>query len=120
MLSSLVQYRRYRFFTTGQLLNNPAVGFGSKFTITFTSAAGAAEQTLVMEGNWRDSVAEIKLEGSGLVCVRVQRKSAFKSLSTFLFDQQTYLVTVAPGVDLAAAAAMCIVFDEWENEATAA
>lgn len=92
---------------------------GSKFTITFTSPTGQ-EQVLMMEGNWRDSVADIKHEATGAVCVRVQRKSAFKSLSTFLFDQQTYKVTVAPGVDLAAAAAMCVVFDEWENDAKAA
>ncbi|CAN8105500.1 unnamed protein product [Discula destructiva] len=88
---------------------------GTKYTITFTSPTGA-EQVLVMEGNWRDAVAEIKLEGTNTVCASIKRKSAFKSLSTFLFDQQTYMVTVAPGVDLAAVAAMCIVFDEWENE----
>lgn len=98
--------------------NSPSfsVGFGSKFTITFTSPSGAT-QVLVMEGNWRDSVAEIKLEATGAVCARIHRKSKLKSLSTFLFDQNTYVVTVAPGVDQVAVAAMCIVFDEWENEA---
>lgn len=73
-----------------------------------------------MEGNWRDSTAQIKHEGSGQVCAEVHRKSAFKSLSTFLFDQQTYMVTIAPGVDYGAIAAICIAFDEWENEPTAA
>ncbi|KAF3763407.1 hypothetical protein M406DRAFT_357075 [Cryphonectria parasitica EP155] len=99
-----------------EIKKNLKVGFGSKFTITFTQPGGA-EQVLVMEGNWRDSVAEIKREGSGEVCAVVHRKSAFKSLSTFLFDQNTYSVTVAPGVDYAAIAAVCIVFDEWENDA---
>lgn len=93
------------------------MGFGSKFTITFSSPGGAGEQVLVMEGNWRDSTAQIKHEASGQVVAQVHRKSAFKSLSTFLFDQQTYMVTVAPGVDFAALAAVSIVFDEWENEA---
>ncbi|GMK56049.1 hypothetical protein CspeluHIS016_0211050 [Cutaneotrichosporon spelunceum] len=32
-------------------------------------------------------------------------------------DQQTYCVTVAPGVDLALIACMCIAFDETKNEA---
>lgn len=91
------------------------MGFGSKFTITF-SPPGGPEQVLVMEGNWRDSVAEIKHEGTGQVCAQVHRKSMFKSFSSFVFDQQTYGVTIAPGVDSAAIAAVCIVFDEWEND----
>ncbi|KAJ4387343.1 hypothetical protein N0V93_007934 [Gnomoniopsis smithogilvyi] len=100
----------------GEFKKNFKVGFGSKFTITLTSPSGAT-QVLVMEGNWRDSVAEIKLEGTGSVCARIHRKSMLKSLSTFLFDQNSYMVTVAPGVDQVVVAAMCIVFDEWENEA---
>lgn len=91
------------------------MGFGSKFTITFTQA-GAPDVVLVMEGNWRDSTADIKNEATGQVYARVTRKSMFKSLSTFLFDQQTYMVIVAPGVDYAALAAVSIVFDEWEND----
>lgn len=96
------------------------MGFGSKYTITFTPPGGGPEQVLVMEGNWRDSMAEIKHEGSGQVCAQIRRKSMFKSFSTFLFDQQTYGVTVAPGVDSAMIAAVCVVFDEMENEKSAA
>jgi uncharacterized protein YxjI len=32
------------------------------------------------------------------------------------FDQQTYAVMVAPGVDLALIAALCVCFDEKNNE----
>ncbi|VDC03177.1 unnamed protein product [Peniophora sp. CBMAI 1063] len=89
---------------------------GSKATATFTSANGTPE-TLSMKGNWRDSSAEIMDETRGVPVAVIQRKSAFKSLSTFLFDQQTYGVSVAPGVDFALMAAMCICFDEMNNEA---
>lgn len=71
-----------------------------------------------MDGNWRDSTADIRSEANGQVAARVQRKSALKSLSTLLFDQQTYMVTVAPGADAAVIAAVCIAFDEFENEAS--
>lgn len=71
---------------------------------------------LALRGNWRDSVADVVLESTGQVCMHVQRKSTLKSLSAAVFGKQTYRVTVAPGMDLAAAAAMCVVFDEWQNE----
>lgn len=88
------------------------VGLGSKFTISFTDP----KQTLIMEGNWRDSTAEVKDEDTGAICATIHRKSAFKSVSTFLFDQNTYSVTVAPRVDYAAIAAACVAFDQWEND----
>jgi uncharacterized protein YxjI len=34
-----------------------------------------------------------------------------------MFGQQTYTVSVAPGVDMALVAAMCICLDEKNNEA---
>lgn len=91
------------------------VGFGSKYTVTMSSP-NAGDQVLIMEGNWRDSIAQVKHEASGQVIAEVRRKSAFKSLSTFLWAQQTYMLTVAPGVDYAALAAVAIVFDECEND----
>lgn len=69
-----------------------------------------------MQGNWRASTADITLEATGAVCARVQRQSRLQSMSALFFDQNTYTVTVAPGVDHAAVAAMCIAFDEWEKQ----
>ena len=38
------------------------------------------------------------------------------SAKDILFSQQTYAVTVAPGVDMALIAALCICLDEKNNE----
>ncbi|ROV96159.1 hypothetical protein VSDG_05062 [Cytospora chrysosperma] len=89
---------------------------GSKATATFTSSHGK-EETLVVKGNWRDSTAEIIDETRGVVVAQIHRKSMFSSFSTFAFDQNTYGLTVAPGVDFALMAALCISFDELNNEA---
>jgi uncharacterized protein YxjI len=67
-----------------------------------------------MNGNWLDSVAEIVDEATGSVVARIDRK-LFRGRDVF-FGQQTYAVLVAPGVDMALIAAMCICFDEKNNE----
>jgi uncharacterized protein YxjI len=69
-----------------------------------------------MKGNWRDSTAEILDETRGAVVARITRKSAFKSFTTFATGQNEYGLTVAPGVDFALMAALCVVFDEFNNE----
>ncbi|KUI59153.1 Protein LURP-one-related 10 [Cytospora mali] len=91
---------------------------GSKATATFTSAHGK-EETLVVKGNWRDSVAEIMDQSRGVVVAQIHRKSMFSSFSTFATGQNTYSLTVAPGVDFALMAALCIAFDELNNEPSA-
>lgn len=88
---------------------------GSKATATFTSAGGK-EETLVVKGNWRDSTADIVDEARNVVVAQIHRKSMFKSFSTWAFDQNTYGLSVAPGVDFALMAALCIAFDELNNE----
>lgn len=93
---------------------------GSKATATFTSAAGGKEETLVMKGNWRDSTADIVDETRNAVVARITRKSMFKSFTTFATGQNEYGLTVAPGVDFALMAALCVCFDELNNESTAA
>lgn len=40
----------------------------------------------------------------------------FFNASRFSFDKQTYYLTVAPGVDAAMMAAICVCLDEKENE----
>ena len=67
-----------------------------------------------MKGNWRDSKADIVDEATGAVVAQIDRK-LLRARQMF-FDQQTYAVIVAPGVDLALIAALCVCFDEKNNE----
>ncbi|KAF1958157.1 hypothetical protein CC80DRAFT_408753 [Byssothecium circinans] len=88
--------------------------FGSKAKATFTSQNGKAE-ALVMKGNFFDTRAEITDEAQGgLVVARIDRK--ILSGKDIFFGQQTYAVEIAPGVDMALIAAMCICLDEKNNE----
>ncbi|KAJ4361817.1 hypothetical protein N0V83_010758 [Neocucurbitaria cava] len=87
---------------------------GSKATGTFTSQNGKQE-ALTMRGNFFDTTADIIDETQGGVIVaRIDRK--ILSGKDIFFGQQTYGVQVAPGVDLALIAAMCICLDEKNNE----
>lgn len=87
---------------------------GSKAIATFTSKNGKAEQ-LQMKGNFFDTSADITDEAQGgLVVARIDRK--ILSGKDIFFGQQTYGVMVAPGVDMALVAAMCICLDEKNNE----
>ncbi|KAF2634728.1 hypothetical protein P280DRAFT_463085 [Massarina eburnea CBS 473.64] len=88
--------------------------FGSKATATFTSLNGKQE-TLQMKGNFFDTRAEITDETQGgLVVARIDRK--ILSGKDLFFGQQTYAVEVAPNVDMALIAALCICLDEKNNE----
>ncbi|OAL52804.1 DUF567-domain-containing protein [Pyrenochaeta sp. DS3sAY3a] len=87
---------------------------GSKATATFTSSNGKPE-VLTMSGNFFDTTADIKDEAQGgLVVARIDRK--LLSGKDVFFGQQTYGVQVAPGVDMALIAALCICLDEKNNE----
>ncbi|KAB8235717.1 tubby C-terminal-like domain-containing protein [Aspergillus alliaceus] len=88
--------------------------FGSKATATFTSPSTGNTESLAMRGNWLDSAAEIVDEATGSVVARIDRK-LFRGRD-IIFDQQSYAVSVAPGIDMALIAAMCICFDEKNNE----
>jgi uncharacterized protein YxjI len=52
---------------------------------------------------------------TGILVARIDRK--ILSGKDIFFGQQTYGVQVAPGVDLALIAALCICLDEKNNEA---
>lgn len=67
-----------------------------------------------MKGNWIDSKADIVDESTNAVVAQIDRK--LLSGRDIFFDQQTYAVIVAPGVDMALIAALCICFDEKNNE----
>lgn len=87
--------------------------FGSKATATFTSPTGT-EHVLTMKGGPMDRKASIVDDSTGAVVARINRK-LFRPRGVF-FGQQTYAVTVAPGVDKALITALCICFDEKNND----
>ncbi|KAI4629515.1 uncharacterized protein J4E87_003779 [Alternaria ethzedia] len=88
--------------------------FGSKATATFTSQNGKQE-SLTMKGDFFDTQADILDEAQGgLVVARIDRK--LLSGKDIFFGQQTYGVQIAPGVDMALIAALCICLDEKNNE----
>ena len=86
---------------------------GSKATATFTSSDGTAE-ILEMKGNWFDYAADIFDKSTNTVIARIDRK--ILSGRDMIFGQQTYALMVAPGVDMALMAALCICMDEKNNE----
>lgn len=67
-----------------------------------------------MKGNWLDTSADIVEDSTGAVAARIDRK-VFNAREALL-GQQTYHLTVAPGVDVALLVAMCICLDEKQNE----
>ncbi|KAJ3494105.1 hypothetical protein NLG97_g4296 [Lecanicillium saksenae] len=89
--------------------------FGSKATGTFTAPDGKTH-IFGMRGNWLDSKAEIILgeDKAGPVVAIIDRQ--FFNKREFFGGQQTYAVTVAPGMDMALAVALCIALDEKNNE----
>jgi uncharacterized protein YxjI len=75
---------------------------------------GGKQESLLMKGDFFDSYADITDESNGMVVARIDRK--FLNASQVLFGQQTYGITIAPGVDMAIIVAMCICLDEMRNE----
>jgi uncharacterized protein YxjI len=71
-----------------------------------------------MNGNWRDTTAEIVDAQSGAVAARIDRKVF--NLREAVMDHQTYYLTVAPGVDVALMVALCVCLDEMQNESKGA
>ncbi|KAI0378556.1 DUF567-domain-containing protein [Hypomontagnella monticulosa] len=90
---------------------------GSKFIGSFKSASGQQEQ-LIMKGDWTDTTAEIMDEATGQPVAAIYRDRW--NAREFLGGQQTYNVAIAPNVDMAIIAAMCICLDMKRNEPSAA
>ncbi|KAJ5777509.1 hypothetical protein N7520_000755 [Penicillium odoratum] len=86
---------------------------GSKATATFTDHNDHAK-TFYMKGGWFDHSADIVDHKTGQTVARIDRK--LLTGRDLIFGQQTYAVIVAPGVDAALIAALCICFDEKNNE----
>ncbi|KAJ9230289.1 hypothetical protein DTO207G8_8035 [Paecilomyces variotii] len=95
-------------------VRNSITLIGSRATATFTSPQTGTIVNLKMKGNWLDNIVDIIDDHTGAVVARIDRK-IFRGRELF-FSKQTYGVVVAPGVDMALIAAMCICFDEKNNE----
>lgn len=72
------------------------------------------EGRLAMKGDFFDRKADIKDEATGQTVATIDRK--FFNARELLGGQQTYVVTCAPGIDMAIICAMCICLDERRNE----
>ncbi|KAJ7617187.1 tubby C-terminal-like domain-containing protein [Roridomyces roridus] len=84
---------------------------GSKMSATFRNFNGE-DVELICKGDFFDRKATIT--HNDRVVAEIGRN--FVNLREIFADQQTYQVNVAPGVDLALMAAICICLDEKENE----
>lgn len=85
----------------------------SKSMCQFRSIDGKEEQLLI-KGGFMANSADIIEESTGIVVARIERK--ILSGKDILFGQQSYAVVIAPGVDMALVAAMCICLDEKHHE----
>ncbi|KAK8865575.1 hypothetical protein IAR55_000719 [Kwoniella newhampshirensis] len=89
------------------------LGLGSRMEATFINHSTHAETTLELRGDFWGGSADIHVV-NGPIVAQISRQ-LFNARELFT-DKQTYFVTVAPGVDLALIAAICICFDEAKNE----
>lgn len=67
-----------------------------------------------MKGNFFDTYADITDVSTGQPVGRIDRK--LLNVAELFAGQQTYAVTVAPGMDMAVIIAMCICLDERRND----
>jgi len=79
---------------------------------TFINAIDGKEVEWVCKGDFLDRKATITM--GDFVVAEIGRN--FFNAREFFGGQQTYQVSVVPGVDLALMAAVCICLDEKENE----
>ena len=79
---------------------------------TFVNASNGQNVEFLVKGDWFDRSASITMGGT--VVAQISR-SVF-NVRELMGGQQTYYVTIAPGVDLAMMAAVCVCLDERENE----
>lgn len=99
-------------FLPTQFTNPFSSVVGAKMLATFTNASNGQPIELLVKGNWSDRSATITLDGR--VVGEIGRN--FFNMAQIFGGQQTYQLSVAPGVDLAMMAAICICLDEKQNE----
>lgn len=86
----------------------------SKSVGRFINSFTNQQEELMMKGNFFDTYADITNVQTGQPVARVDRQ--LLNARELFTNQQTYVVTVAQGVDLALITAMCICLDEKRNE----
>ncbi|SPO19670.1 related to DUF567 domain protein [Ustilago trichophora] len=98
-----------------QLFNIERVGiFKPKLVVTFTNrVADGRKETWTLRGQWLSGASQITTE-AGVVVASIRRDYA--TGGDIFFGQQTYEVTIAPGIDAAFISAICVCFDEIYNE----
>jgi uncharacterized protein YxjI len=82
--------------------------------VTFTDPSTGHEEELLIEGNFLATHAEIKEAKTGAIAARIDRQ--WLNARQIFAEQQTYALLVAPGVDMALMAALCICLDEKRSE----
>ncbi|CAK7207285.1 hypothetical protein SEUCBS139899_010095 [Sporothrix eucalyptigena] len=95
-----------------ELKNNIQI-FGTSATAKFATHGTGKLESLTMKGNFLDTRGDIK-DDTGHVVARIDRK--LLNARQLLFDQDSYGVVVAPGMDMAIVAAMCICLDDKTND----
>lgn len=85
---------------------------GSKMSATFINSSDGKTIELLVKGDFFDRKATITMNDR--VVAQIGRN--FLNVREIFGGQQSYQVSVAPGVDLALMAAVCICLDEKENE----
>lgn len=86
----------------------------SKSNAYFTNTFNNEQVELSMVGSFFDRNADIVDTKTGLVVARIDRE--FLNARQLLGGQQTYVVTVAPNVDLSIIVGLCVCLDERRNE----
>ncbi|KAH6681711.1 tubby C-terminal-like domain-containing protein [Halenospora varia] len=84
----------------------------SKMIATFVNQSNGQPVELLVKGDWLDRSATITMNGA----VVAQISRSYFNMREIFGGQQTYYVTIAPHVDLALMAAVCVCLDEKENE----
>ena len=83
--------------------------------VTFQDlASNNANIKLYIRVDWIDKSAEITVGDGGAVIAQISRK--ILNARELLGGQQTHYCNVAPGIDFATVAALCVCLDEKENE----
>lgn len=81
--------------------------------VRLTNASTGQPVVLIMQGDVFGRSATITIE-NGPPVAQIRRNVL--DARNILLNRQTYFVDVAPGVDLALIAAICICLDEWKND----
>ncbi|PWN45189.1 hypothetical protein IE81DRAFT_320361 [Ceraceosorus guamensis] len=89
--------------------------FGTKLHVNFKNrASGQGENVeLTLKGDWFDRKAEITTS-DGIPVARIGR--SFVNVGQLFFDQQTYFLSCAAGVDISLLLAIAVCLDEKSNE----